>query len=145
MISRILRSWSFLMKFMKLAEGSFHNFLYEMTTRVRSSIYCEACCPAAALHPRNITWIYAPLNIAARKIPLYDSSQRAYLFTTFKNVVGIFTFMSRKNFILSCIEHEIFITSGPGPATVPQRHLTAHLFHESRLTRTKISMNAYSV
>ena len=27
------------MKYMKLAEGSFHKFLYEMTTHVRSSMY----------------------------------------------------------------------------------------------------------
>ena len=30
-------------------------------------------------------------------------------------IVGILTFMSRKNFMLSCVEHEkSFITSGPG-------------------------------
>ena len=30
-------------------------------------------------------------------------------------IVGIFTFVSRKNFMLSSVEHEIiFITSGPG-------------------------------
>ena len=31
-------------------------------------------------------------------------------------IVGIITLMSRKNFMLSCVEHEkSFITSGPGP------------------------------
>ena len=35
-INRILHSWSFYMKFMKLAEGSFHKS-YGMTTGVRSS------------------------------------------------------------------------------------------------------------
>ena len=29
-------------------------------------------------------------------------------------IVGILTFMSRKIFMLSCVEHELFITSGPG-------------------------------
>ena len=39
MIKRILHSWSFYMKFIKLAKGSFKKISYEMTTRVRSSIY----------------------------------------------------------------------------------------------------------
>ena len=39
MIKRILYSWPFHMKFIKLAKGSFNKFEYEMTTRVRSSIY----------------------------------------------------------------------------------------------------------
>ena len=38
MINMILHSWSFYMKFMKLAEGSFHKFHIKMTTRLRSSI-----------------------------------------------------------------------------------------------------------
>ena len=30
-------------------------------------------------------------------------------------IVGILTFMSRINFVLSCVEHEkVFITTGPG-------------------------------
>ena len=29
-------------------------------------------------------------------------------------IVGILTFMSRINFVLSCVEHEKKITSGPG-------------------------------
>ena len=39
MINRILHSWSFHMKFMKRAEGSFHKISYEMTTHVKFSIY----------------------------------------------------------------------------------------------------------
>ena len=39
MIKRIVHSWSFHMKFIKHAEGSFKLISYEMTTSVRSSIY----------------------------------------------------------------------------------------------------------
>ena len=39
MINRILHSWSFHVKFMKLAEGSFHKFHNEMIFRVRSDMY----------------------------------------------------------------------------------------------------------
>ena len=38
MTNKILLSLSFRLKFMKLAEGSFHKF-HEMTTRVNSSTY----------------------------------------------------------------------------------------------------------
>ena len=35
-------------------------------------------------------------------------------------IVGILTFMSRINFVLSCVEHErTFITSEPGPTLNP--------------------------
>ena len=35
-------------------------------------------------------------------------------------IVGILTFMSRKNFMLSEVEHEkSFITSGPGKRAIP--------------------------
>ena len=39
MINRILHSWSFHVKFNKLAEGSFDKFHHEMTTSVISSFY----------------------------------------------------------------------------------------------------------
>ena len=52
-------------------------------------------------------------------------------------IVGILTFMSRINFVLSKVEHEkSFITSGPG--TDP--HSLLMLKHKSLFSRTKISL-----
>ena len=44
MINRILHSWSFHMKFMKLAEGSFQKVHIKMTNRVRSCISTDSSC-----------------------------------------------------------------------------------------------------
>ena len=42
-------------------------------------------------------------------------------------IVGILTFMSRINFVLSCVEHEkSFITSGPENSTVQSLYNTPH-------------------
>ena len=60
------------------------------------------------------------ISIKYQEIELFSGSDKPLmLFFMFINVkmptiVGILTFMSRKNFMLSCVEHEIFfITSGP--------------------------------
>ena len=45
-------------------------------------------------------------------------------------IVGILTFMSRINFVLSCVEHgKSFITSGPGVVSIFSTvHLRANIF-----------------
>ena len=47
-------------------------------------------------------------------------------------IVGILTIMSRKNFMLSCVEHEkSFITSGPdlGSDTQSQSHYCSYMYY----------------
>ena len=48
-----------------------------------------------------------------------------------QTIVGILTFMSRKNFMLSCVEHEKrFITSGPVLINGSQ-NLESHVINDS--------------
>ena len=54
-------------------------------------------------------------------------------------IVGILTFMSRINFVLSCVEHEkSFITSRPGPFVFPSVDLLCYLLlnHWTKSTRS---------
>ena len=78
----------------------------------------------------------------SRNLAFLGSDKPSMLFFLLINVkmptiVGILTSMSRKNFMLSQVEHEIsFITSGPGSSTaVPFYHIYSAITHGFPLSR----------
>ena len=79
MINRILRSWSFHMKFMKQDDRSFHKFHYEMTTG-----------------PEVIKLFSCSTQLSMKFSPL--------IYVKMPTIVGILTYMSGKNNILGLTE-----------------------------------------
>ena len=88
------------------------------------------------------------INLSSNAAFLGSDKPRVLLFPLIHvktpTIVVIFTFMSRKKFMLSCVEHEkCFITSRPGPEVIKLFLYSTQLSMKFKmLISMKISRNA---
>ena len=67
-------------------------------------------------------------------INLSDVAFIMLIIVKMQTIVGILTFMSRKNFVLGCVEPGKFITTGPNPLAqgkISYNHLINTYMHSS--------------